>query len=204
MFITFEGVEGSGKSTQAKKLHNYLIQQGNQVVYTREPGGTPIAEKIREILLNQENKNMYYLTELLLYAASRAQHIEELIKPALAEGKTVICDRFSDSTIAYQGYGRNIALSTIKQLNQMATQTIKPHLTFILDVPVEQGFKRIEAKRGIGQLDRLEQEDIDFHQKVRNGFLVLAKEEPERIKLVDGTQQEEKVFQSILKVLQCR
>lgn len=201
MFITFEGVEGSGKSTQVNRLAEFLRQQGKQVVVTREPGGTPIAEKIRTILLDRENSQLHYITELLLYAASRAQHIQELILPAMAEGKIVLCDRFFDSTLAYQGYGRNIEHSLVHRLNQIATQGLAPDITIILDIPVEQGMERIKAKRGMGSLDRLELEDLAFHRRVREGFLALAKDESNRVKVIDGMQEEAAVFNSIIKIL---
>lgn len=201
MFITFEGVEGSGKSTQVNRLAEFLQRQGKQVLVTREPGGTPIAEKIRTILLDRENSQLHYTTELLLYAASRAQHIQELILPALAVGKTVICDRFFDSTLAYQGYGRNIEHKLVQQLNQIAVQGLTPDTTIVLDIPAEQGLERIKSKRGAGSLDRLELEDLTFHRRVREGFLALAKGEPDRVKIIDGMQDEDAVFNSIIKIL---
>jgi dTMP kinase len=201
MFITFEGVEGCGKSTQVKRLAEFLTARENQVLVTREPGGTPVAEKIRAILLDKENHSLHFTTELLLYAASRAQHVQELILPALAAGKVVICDRFFDSTLAYQGYGRNIDGKLICQLNDLATQDLKPNITFVLDIPPEQGLGRIRAKRGSGSLDRLELEGVDFHRRVRAGFLTLAQQEPERIKVVDGWQREDEVFNDIVKYL---
>ncbi len=200
MFITFEGVEGSGKSTQARKLANYFEGKGLPVIFTREPGGTPIAEAIRSILLNKEYNSMYYLTELLLYAASRAQHTMELIIPALDQGKVVICDRYYDSTTAYQGYARGLDQEIINQINGLATQQLVPHLTFVIDVPVEVGLERIKDKRG--DLDRLELEQISFHQKVREGFLILAHANPDRIKVIKGVQEEAAVFAEILKYLE--
>jgi dTMP kinase len=201
MFITFEGVEGCGKSTQVKRLAEFLAARGKEVLVTREPGGTPVAEKIRAILLDKENQSLHYLTELLLYAASRAQHVQELILPALAAGKTVICDRFFDSTLAYQGYGRDIDRELIYRLNDVATQGVKPDLTFILDIPPEQGLERIKAKRGSGTLDRLELENLDFHRRVRAGFLALAMREPDRVKVIDGLQHEDQVINDIAKYL---
>lgn len=200
MFITFEGVEGSGKSTQARKLANYFEEKGLPVIFTREPGGTPIAEAIRSILLNKDYNRMYYLTELLLYAASRAQHTMELIIPALEEGKVVICDRYYDSTTAYQGYARGLDQEIISQLNGLAAQQLVPQLTFVIDVPVEVGLERIKDKRG--DLDRLELEQISFHQKVREGFLILAHANPDRIKVINGVQEETAVFAEILKYLE--
>ncbi len=187
-FITFEGGEGSGKSTQARLLAGYLKQAGYDVVATREPGGTGIGDAIRGILLDPELTEMGNVTELLLLAASRAQNVCERVKPALERGAVVICDRFIDSTLAYQGYGRKFDLKLLAALNRLATGGVTPDLTILLDLPVEVGLGRAkaldkgEAKDGKG--DRIEQEDIEFHRRLRQGFLELAEKEPARFRLI--------------------
>lgn len=182
MFISLEGVEGCGKSTQAKLLGEYARNLGYSVVLTHEPGGTPIAEKIREILLEPQNTDMTDVAELLLYLASRAQHVGQLILPALTEGKIVICERFSDSTLAYQGYGRGLDMDSLEQVDKVATGGLKPDLTLVLDLKTEEGFFR---KRG-EHWDRLENESIDFHNKVRTGYLAIARGSPQRVKVIDA------------------
>jgi len=188
-FITFEGPEGAGKTTQAKLLKEYLERNGYKVLYTREPGGTYLGKKIRALLLSPENKEMVERTELFLYAADRSQHVEEIIRPALEEGKIVLCDRFSDSTIAYQGYGRNLDLEMIRELNQKATGGLCPQLTILLDLDPADGLNRALSlcKDGLEEGDRIEREAEKFHQKVRAGFLLLARNQPERIKVVDAS-----------------
>ncbi len=181
IFITLEGPEGSGKSTQGERLSAYLKRKGLEVLCTREPGGTRIGEKLREILLSPRNRGMSPLTELLLYLASRAQHVEEVVRPALAQGKAVISARFSDSSLAYQGYGRGLDKQLIRKMNQVATGGLKPDLTILLDIDIPQGLKRARAG---GKGDRLEQEAREFHQRVREGYLKLAKRNPKRIKIV--------------------
>lgn len=181
IFITFEGVEGCGKSTQSRLLKEYLEDQGKKVILTREPGGTPIAESIRKILLDSNNKEMLAETELLLYSASRAQHTGEKIIPALARGEVVISDRYYDSTVAYQGAARQIKGNEVDNLCCFASYGIEPDITFLIDVPVEIGLSRIEE----GKADRLEQESVEFHQKVREGFLALAAIK-KRIIIIDG------------------
>ncbi|MGF7185218.1 dTMP kinase [Desulfitispora alkaliphila] len=198
MFITLEGVDGSGKSTQARKLEEFLTAKGLEVVLTREPGGTDIAEQIREILLNPDNDKMHYATELMLYAAARRQHLEELILPALKRGAWVICDRFSDSTIAYQGYGREIPLEKVEEINRIATEGIKPEVTFIFSLPANVGLERIKAKRGIGSLDRLEAEQGDFYKRVARGFEHIATQGEHRIITIDASVSEEEVFNAML------
>lgn len=182
LFITLEGVEGCGKSTQIKLLSKFLLEKGIEHVVAREPGGTEIGDKIRKILLDVSNANMEPLTELLLYAASRAQHVLEIIEPALKSGKVVLCDRFYDSTHAYQGHARGIDSELVDRSILIATGGLKPELTFLLDIPAEVGIERA-TKKGI---DRLEGEKLVFHKKVRQGFLKLAKEEPHRILVVDA------------------
>ncbi len=183
LFITFEGVEGCGKSTQLTLLQEYLEGEGHRVITTREPGGTPIAESIREILLDPANTAMGSTTELLLYEAARAQHVHEKIAPALAEGTIVLCDRFADSTTAYQGAGRGIGREVLHDLHHMATGGVWPDLTLLIDLDVTIGLERARHR---GRKDRLEREAIEFHQRVRDGFLALAAAEPERITIIDG------------------
>jgi dTMP kinase len=188
-FITFEGGEGSGKSTQARLLTGYLQQKGYDVISTREPGGTEIGDAVRAVLLNPEFQEMGNVTELLLLAASRAQNVHQRIKPGLERGAVIICDRFIDSTLAYQGYGRNFDLKLLEALNRLATGGVTPDLTILLDLPAEVGLKRAkaldkgEAKDGEG--DRIEQEDIDFHLRLRKGFLELAEREPDRFRTLE-------------------
>ncbi len=194
-FITFEGVEGCGKSTQIALLRQHIESRGRAVQVTREPGGTVISEAIRELLLNPEHTAMGSTTELLLYAAARAQHVHERIRPAIEAGTVLLCDRFADSTIAYQGYGRGLPLETLGRLHELAAAGIRPDLTLVIDVPVEEGLSRA---RNRGRSDRLEQEALDFHERVRQGFLQLAEQEPQRIKIVNGIQSVEDVATAIL------
>ncbi len=197
-FITFEGVEGCGKSTQITLLWEYLVEAGYDVIVTREPGGTPIAEAIRGVLLNPDHDGMGSTAELLLYAAARAQHIYEKIAPALAAGQIVLCDRFADSTTAYQGAGRGIHADILKTLNDIATGGVWPDCTLLIDVPVAVG---LERARNRGRKDRIEQESIDFHERVRQGFLGLAVAEPSRIYLISGEAPIEDVHQKICRVV---
>lgn len=184
IFISFEGIEGTGKTTQARLLSERLVEKGYEVMLTQEPGGTVIGSKIREILLHIDHGSMSYMTELLLYNAARAQHLSEKILPALDEGKIVITDRFTDSTVAYQGYGRGIDIQLITSINNIATEGIKPNLTILFDLDVETGLKR---NKGINKVDRLELEDVEFHKKVKRGYFQIADKEPERIKIVDAS-----------------
>lgn len=178
-FITFEGTEGSGKSTQSKLLYDYLRSIGRKVIYLREPGGIEVAEQIRKVLLDVRNRAMSFECETLLYMAARAQATAELIKPALAEGRIIICDRFLDSTVAYQGYGLGVSLDFIKRIGKFATLGIKPDLTIFLDLPLKEGLHHRRFSR-----DRIEQRPFAYHKRVRGGYLKLAKQEPERIKVV--------------------
>ncbi len=184
VFITLEGIEGCGKSTQAHLLSRHLEADDHHVVITREPGGTPIAEAIRLILLDPANTAMAPLAELLLYEAARAQHVRELIRPAIEAGAIVICDRFYDSTTAYQGAGRQLPDIDFQKLHDMATGGLSPDLTLFLDIPVEEGLKRAT---NAAAPDRIERESIEFHERVRQGFLDLAAQHPERIKTLDAT-----------------
>jgi dTMP kinase len=197
-FISFEGIEGTGKSTQAKLLYTYLREKGADVILTEEPGGTQISVKIREVLLSVEHKEMSPLTELLLYNASRAQHIQEVIMPALDRGAMVITDRFTDSTLAYQGYGRGLDLQLIDSIDLIATGRLKPDITLLLDLDVQTGLKR---NRGINKTDRLELEDVPFHERVRNGYHMLAAKEPGRIKLIHASKSIEEMHREIIRII---
>jgi dTMP kinase len=183
LFITFEGIEGCGKSTQIALLREYLETRGYGVTVTREPGGTPIAEAIRAILLDPSHGAMGAVAEVLLYEAARAQLTHEVIGPALSAGRIVLCDRFADSTTAYQGAGRGLEIEQLYPLHRLATQGVWPDCTILLDVPVEVGLARVQNR---GLSDRIEQEARAFHQRVRDGFLRLAKEEPDRITIIEG------------------
>lgn len=189
-FITFEGIEGCGKSTQLRLLAARLEQQGFSVVTTREPGGSPIADQIRAILLDAGNSAMTPMAELLLYAAARAQHVEEVIVPALKSGKIVLCDRFTDATVAYQGYGRGLEMSTILELNLLASRSLRPDISILLDCPVETGLSRAKARienSAGAREERFELEEMAFHEKVRQGYLELAAREPQRFIVVSGS-----------------
>jgi dTMP kinase len=194
-FISFEGIEGSGKSTQAKLLAGHLRTQGHTVITTVEPGGTGIGQKIRSLLLEPRN-HMDPLTELLLYYASRAQHVREVIYPALLKNTVVITDRFTDSTLAYQGYARGLDLSIIHTLDEIVVPDMKPFLTFLLDLDVEEGLRRNRHAR---KEDRFELETIEFHDRVRKGFLQIAAEEPKRVKVIDASRSAEEVSKDIIK-----
>ena len=186
VFITFEGMEGCGKSTQAKRLARRLGHLGIAHVMTLEPGGTVIGRKMRQVLLDSRNKALTPLAELMLYAADRAQHVEEVIKPALRAGKWVICDRFSDATVVYQGAARGQDRKLIRLLNSVVTDGIRPHLTFLLDCPVEVGLRRALGRNMKGQ-DRFEKEALSFHRKVRKGYLDLARKNRNRFVILDAT-----------------
>lgn len=189
-FITFEGIEGCGKSTQLQMLAQLLTDQGRSVTVTREPGGCPIADQVRSILLDAGNHAMTPLAELLLYAAARAQHMTEVVLPALRAGRIVLCDRFTDATAAYQGYGRQLDMTVIRQLNQLATTGVAPQLTILLDCPVEIGLERAMARinNSCGaREERFEMEALSFHRRVREGYLTLAAKEPERFVIIDST-----------------
>ncbi|WP_026840709.1 dTMP kinase [Citrifermentans bremense] len=189
-FITFEGIEGCGKTTQLRLLKERLEAAAEKVTVTREPGGCPVADQMRAILLDAKNSAITPLAELLLYAAARAQHVQEVIVPALERGETVLCDRFTDATVAYQGHGRGLDLTVIEELNTLATGRVQPALTVLIDCPVEVGLSRalarIEATSGAKE-ERFERESLLFHQKVRNGYLTLAAAFPERFVVVDGS-----------------
>lgn len=194
LFITFEGVEGSGKSTQLARLRTHLESRGLEVIATREPGGTPIAEDIRAILLDPAHAGMATMTELLLYAAARAQHLHELVRPALDAGKMVLCDRFADSTRAYQGGGRGVDADVLAALHRLATGGLQPDCTLLIDVPAEEGLARARTR---GRTDRLEREAVAFHQRVRAAYLELAQADPARIRVIDGTQDIDTVSDAV-------
>lgn len=193
MFITFEGPDGSGKTTQARLFAEHLEASGYAVLFTREPGGTPISEQIREVILSKRNWAMQNETEALLFSAARAQIVAELIRPALAAGKIVVCDRYADSTLAYQGYGLGLDLDALRAITRFATGGLVPDLTFYVDVPVEVGL----ARRHRGETNRLDQKAIAYHTRVREGFLALVRAEPHRWVVIDGTCSIEQVQQAI-------
>jgi len=184
-FITVEGPDGAGKTTQLQLLADRLTAEGYEIVMTREPGGTRIGNEIRSLILNPDFQEMDEMTEILLYAASRAQHVNELIRPALAAGKIVLCDRFIDASIAYQGYGLGYAIEQVRSINQQATNHLTPDRTYLFDLTVSESKQRMMDR---GALDRIEQRDDAFRQRVYDGFMTLAVQEPERIQLVDANQ----------------
>jgi dTMP kinase len=190
MFITLEGIEGSGKSTQIPAIVNHLESKGYKCVVTREPGGTVVGGQIRAVLLNPENKAMDPMAELMLYEADRAQHVSEVIRPSLKSGNIVICDRFCDSTVVYQGAARGIAPEVIERLNKLVLGEIEPDITFLLDLSPEKGLRRawqqIENGRRHENETRFEKETLRFHEKVRQGYLALAKKNPMRFKVIDA------------------
>lgn len=203
-FITFEGIEGSGKTTQIRLLAEQLQQNNQQVLLTREPGGCQIADQIRGILLHPDNTAMVSRTELLLYAAARAQHIEEVVRPALTAGKVVLCDRFTDATLAYQGDGRGLERSLIIQLNQLAAGDCRPDLTLLFDLPVEIGLGRArqrEADLQDSSEGRFEREQLDFHQRIRDGYLTLAAAEPQRFRVIDASRSREQMTKEITDII---
>lgn len=198
MFITLEGPEGSGKTSQLPKLADYLRQSGFDVLTTREPGGTSISEQIRTVLHNLENKEMNPRTEILLFQASRAQLVEQVIRPHLNKGGVVLSDRFADSTLAYQGYGHQIDIESLKVLVTFATGGLKPELTILLDVDVETGLRRKELK---GEWNRLDAYNLEFHQRVRQGYLQLVRAEPQRWVVIDASQSPAQVQSEMRRVV---
>jgi dTMP kinase len=195
-FITFEGSEGCGKSTQSKLLYQYLKRKGFKVVYLREPGGTKVSEKLRKILLDSKNDSMAPMAEMLLYMAARAQIVHEVIVPALKNGSIVICDRFLDSTIAYQGYGLGVDIKLIKCVGEMATSGIKPDFTIFLDLPLKKGLKHRRQSK-----DRIEKRSLAYHSRVLEGYLKLAHLEPKRIKIVKVHKDKFKTQSEIRKLV---
>ena len=191
LFITFEGADGCGKSTQMKLLTDYLIKKGYDVITTREPGGKGLGEKIREILLNYDGE-VSNRCESFLFLADRAQNIDITVKPAVSQGKIVLCDRHTDSSVAYQGYGRGLDIEEINALNNLATGGLKPDLTLVFDVDIETSMKRVGTEK-----DRMESSGTEFFNKVRRGYLEIAKQEPERVKVIDSTKSIEDVFSDV-------
>jgi dTMP kinase len=206
MFITFEGPEGSGKSTQIQRLGEWFRENNRACVVTKEPGGTPISDRIRAILLDSAATGMDAMTELLLYAASRRQHVVEVIRPVLERGVTVLCDRYTDATLAYQGYGRLLDLERLQTLNLWATNGLEPDLTLLFDLDEQVGLDRAHARNAGMEVDegRLEQEDLRFHRRVREGYLALAAAEPERFAIINADATIEEVFQRTLDTLRQR
>lgn len=198
LLITFEGIDGCGKSTQAVLLKSHLTEQERDVLLVREPGGTDISEQIRSILLNPANKSMDPTTETILLSASRAQLTREVILPSLQKGTTVICDRFADSTLAYQGYGRGLPIEWLRTLNEFATAGRIPDLTFLVDIPVQTAMARLQAK----SIDRLEEEGNEFLQRVRDGYLTLAEKSGGRYIVVDGTKPVDSIRKEIIAKLE--
>ncbi|MDP8225380.1 MAG: dTMP kinase [Candidatus Lernaella stagnicola] len=198
MFITFEGPEGSGKTTQIERAAAYLAKRGIAVTRTREPGGTEIADQIRDVLLRADNHDLVPVAELFLYFASRAQHVAEKIRPALQAGHVVLCDRYADSTLAYQGFARGLDIDLIHLLNDIATENLDPDLTLLFDLPVDVGIARARARaerfQPEAREDRFEQEELAFHEKLRRGFLQLAGQHPERYRVIDAARDVEEVW----------
>ncbi|MEK5059937.1 dTMP kinase [Paenibacillus sp. FSL H7-0326] len=200
--ITFEGGDGSGKTTMIKKLSAHLEDKKIPYLMTREPGGIDIAEKIRSIILNPEHTTMDARTEALLYAAARRQHLAEKVIPALQNGVMVLSDRFVDSSLAYQGYARGLGMEEVRSINEFATDHLSPDLTLYFDISPEQGLARIAANQG-REVNRLDMENLSFHDKVREGYLILAKQEPNRIQIIDASLSQEEVFCSLITKLRC-
>lgn len=200
LFITFEGIEGCGKTTQIGLLASHLERTRRKFLITREPGGTEVGDKIRQILLSSENSRIEAMAELFLYAAARVQHFRQLIQPALSRGEIVVCDRYADATLAYQGFGRGIDQRWIDEIHARSVDNVKPDLTFLLDLPVEEGLRRA-WKRMEGhpvKEDRFEKEAVDFHERVRQGYLTLARKEPQRIVVLDGRHDEQTLHEEIV------
>jgi dTMP kinase len=199
-FITFEGIEGAGKSTQARRLFEVLQARGYPVVLTREPGGTMVGDAVRNVLANPAYSDMTPLAELFLFSASRTQHVDKVIRPALEEGRIVICDRFFDATVAYQSYGRGIPLSQVLQINQMASWNTRPDLTFLLDIEPSAGLNRVRSRVLENQLEteRIERETLDFFEKVRHGYLNMAFDEPQRFRRIESDGNLDHVHNQIL------
>jgi dTMP kinase len=205
VFITFEGIEGSGKTTQQQRLAEHLRARGREVVTTKEPGGTPLADRIRAILLDSSSV-IDPIAEVFLFAASRRQHTTEIIEPALARGAVVLCDRYADSTLAYQGFGRRIELDRLRMLNEWATDALVPSLTLLFDLPEEAGVRRAVSRNANAAQDegRFEAEDLRFHRRVREGYLAMAVAEPKRFAVVDANGGVDEVFARTLETLKAR
>ncbi|MFP4472878.1 MAG: dTMP kinase [Candidatus Omnitrophota bacterium] len=195
-FITFEGAEGSGKSTQIAFAQEYLKQQGHDVLLLREPGGVKISERVRDLLLDVDNTEMCRECEVLLYMAARAQLVAEVLVPALEQGRLVLCDRFLDSTLVYQGYGIGVALSAIRDIGRFATRSIRPDITLVFDIDAAEGLRRAGDNK-----DRIEQRSLDYHQKVREGYLELSRQEPERIRVISADRSRGEIFADVRRAL---
>lgn len=205
MFITLEGIEGSGKTSQIRYIAEFLEENGHDCILTREPGGTGIGRKVRAILLNPDNEDMAPQTELLLYMADRAQHVHTLIRPALEAGKTVVCDRFMDATLVYQGYARGLDVGLVNKVHRMILGSLVPDITFLLDLAPEKGLARawrqIENGERTDNETRFEKEALAFHEKIRSGYLDLARKEQGRFRIIDASLPESRVRQNIIDVL---
>lgn len=195
LFVTIEGPEGSGKTTIGKKIVEQLMNDGYEVIYTREPGGIEIAEQIRQVILDVNNTNMDPRTEALLYAASRRQHLIEKIVPAIKDNKIIICDRFVDSSLAYQGHARKLGIDNVYEINKFAIDTLMPDLTLLFDIEPKLGLERINANK-LREVNRLDLEQLEFHTLVREGFLIIQNREPQRVKRVDASKTIDEVFNS--------
>lgn len=202
MFITLEGPEGSGKTTQMAPLADFLSQSGHEVLMVREPGGSEIGEQIRGVIMNMKNTAMHPRTEILLFLASRAQFVEEVVRPALAAGKWVLCDRYADSTLAYQGYGHQVDLDILRRLLHFATGGLTPDLTLLLDIETQAGLER--KRRAGGEWNRLDAYPPEFHRRVRQGYLELARQEPQRWVVIDASQPGEVVQSAIRQAVSAR
>lgn len=200
VFITIEGPEGSGKTTVAKMVSQKLSEKGYKVLYTREPGGVGIAEKIRDIILDVNNTHLDARSEALLYAASRRQHLVEKVEPALKDGYVIICDRFVDSSLAYQGHARGLGIDEVFQINMFAINNRLPDLTILLDIDPEEGLRRINKNRS-SELNRLDLEDLSFHNKVHEGYEILKSKYAERFTIVDGNKTVDEVFNQVLDIV---
>jgi len=204
-FITFEGVEGSGKTTQIRLAGEFLREKGLPVIVTQEPGGTPLGERIREILLNHGGFDISGEAEVFLFAAARAQHTDRLIRPALEKGQVILCDRFSDATIAYQAYGRGLPLEAVREVCRLASRGLSPRLTLLFDLPVEKGleraFRRIAGREEASREDRFELEHLDFHRRIREGYLAIARQEPDRVKIIDASRDIETTRREVRAIL---
>ncbi len=200
LFITFEGIEGCGKTTQIGHLTSYFKKNQRPFLLTREPGGTQVGEKIRQILLSSDTIGIEPMAELFLYVAARIEHYRQVIAPARREGKVVLCDRFADATTVYQGFGRGLDLAWIEEIHARALENIKPDLTFLLDLPVEVGLKRAWKRLEKDQTreDRFEKEALEFHRRIREGYLTLARKEPHRILVLDGMKDEQTLHREIV------
>ncbi|HLN47432.1 MAG TPA: dTMP kinase [Magnetospirillaceae bacterium] len=201
MFVTFEGIEGAGKTTQVRLLHDYLAQTTIPFIFTREPGGTPLGEKLRELLIDPLGQ-MSREAEALLLSASRAELVDKVIEPALDEGRIVVCDRFWDATLAYQGYGRKLPVESLMQITMFAARNLAPDLTFLLDIPVDVSRERLRGRRRT--TDRMEREKLDFHERVADGYRRVAAADPGRVIMLDGTRPEDELAAQIREVVLTR